>query len=292
MNDAQLTAPPPGTAHAEGLAPGSRNLRITLSYRGAGFQGYQRQPHGPTAEAFLMKAWHILAGEQTRIIGCSRLDAGVDADHFVANLNTNTTRDVESILRSLNGILWNSLRVPISIYEVIEVPSDFHARFHAIGKHYRYLIWHGRGRVAAYADRAWHIRKRELGDNLGSVLQVFVGTHDFSAYRSQDCQSSQTVRTIDRIAFWRHTTWPELGVIDVWGQGFLKNMIRNLVGNAVAVASGDMVTDELTAAFAHGDRSRMGPCAPGHGLCLKHVYYDPSVYREHMARSPDSQPMV
>ena len=270
----------------------SRNIRLTLSFVGKGFLGYQRQPHGPTAEGFLVKAWQILTGEDARIIGCSRLDTGVDAEHFVANVPSNTKIPAEALVRGLNGILWNTLHARISIYDAEDVPLDFHARFHAVGKHYRYLMWHGRGRVAGLAERAWHVRKRHLDQDLLPIFQVFVGTHDFSAYRSQDCQSAQPVRTIDRIDFWKHPVWPELGIIDVWGQGFLKNMIRNLVGNAVAVAADDLKIVALTQAFEHRDRAQMGPCAPGHGLCLKQVYYNRTVYNEHASKGVQNQPWV
>jgi tRNA pseudouridine38-40 synthase len=231
----------------------------------------------------LLKAWEILTGEKASLISCSRLDAGVDAEHFVANVHTWTHHPPAAIVRSLNGILWNVLNTRISIYDVTEAAEDFHARFHAVGKHYRYLVWHGRGRVAAYAERAWHIRKREMRSDLASIFQVFEGTHDFSAYRSQDCQSAITTRTIDRIHFCWHPSWPELGIVDFWGRGFLKNMIRNLVGNAVAVGCGDMKIWELTDAFEHHDRIKMGPCAPGHGLCLIHVYYNTESYLESAA---------
>lgn len=255
-----------------------RNLRLILSFEGDGFQGYQRQPHAPTIEGCLLQAWKILTQEDIQLISCSRLDTGVCADHFVANVHTSVTLTCEQIIRGMNGILHHNLRARICIYDVAEVAADFHARFHAKGKHYRYLIWHGRARHAQFTRNAWHLRKREINFDLGPVVATFEGTHDFSAFRSQDCQAASTIKTIDRALFWRHSRWPELGVVDFWGRGFLKNMIRNLVGTAIDVAGGDLTLQDIQDAFGHGDRTCMGPCAPGYALRLKHVYYDEAKY--------------
>ena len=260
--------------------PHERNLRLTLSFDGDGFQGYQRQPHAPTIEGCLLEAWKTLTHSEIQLISCSRLDTGVCADHFVANLHTTVSLTCEQIVRGLNGILHHNLRARICIYDVADVAPDFHARFHAKGKHYRYLIWHGRSRHAQFTRNAWHLRKREINFELGPIVAAFEGTHDFSAFRSQDCQAASTIRTIDRAHFWRHSRWPELGVVDFWGRGFLKNMIRNLVGTAVDVAGGELTEHDIRDAFAHGDRTRMGPCAPGYALRLKQVYYDEAKYLE------------
>lgn len=261
-----------------------RNLKLELSFEGRGFLGYQRQPHGPTVEGVLLKAWEILTNEKIQLVSCSRLDADVDAEHFVANVMTRSEKTPEELLRSLNGILANVLNARICFYRISEAPLDFHARFHAIGKHYRYLIWHGRGRQTQILGKSWAVRKKDFDHDLERTLRIFEGTHDFSAFRSQDCQARTPVRHIDRIHVQNHPRWPELFILDFYGRGFLKNMIRNIVGSAVAVATGDLTVSDLQAAFEHRDRSKTGPCAPGHGLCLKQVFYDEQQYL-HEAKS-------
>jgi tRNA pseudouridine38-40 synthase len=250
-----------------------RNLRLEISFDGRAFNGYQFQPNGKTVQELLTKAWELLTHEQVLLFGCSRLDAGVHASHFVVNLYSRTHHSCDRILRSLNGILCTAIRGPISILSVSEVDARFHARYDSVGKHYRYLFWYGRGAHALWAPRCWTVRSPVEPAGLDSILREFEGTHDFAAFRAQDCTAKTTERTIFRIDFWRHPRIWELGVVDVWGDGFLKNMVRNLVGTAMDIATGRLPANSILQGFEHRDRSRIGQCAPAHGLALEKVYY-------------------
>ncbi|MEY4064843.1 MAG: hypothetical protein RIR26_1051 [Pseudomonadota bacterium] len=253
---------------------GVRNIRLEISYRGEGFMGYQSQPHGVTVQDLISKAWLTLTRESTTLYGCSRLDAGVHATQFFINLYTRTERSCEDIARSLNGILRAQMNVAISVYEVSDVPPEFNARFDTLGKHYRYRIWYGRGHHAQLTTAAWAVRSRNFSSEaLASSLNQAVGLHDFTAFRASDCTAKSTVRRIERIDVWPHPLYPEAMTIDVWGEGFLKNMVRNLVGTAVDVATGKLCSSAISDAFEHSERTRVGQCAPAHALTLQRVFY-------------------
>jgi tRNA pseudouridine38-40 synthase len=253
---------------------GVRNLCLEISYRGEGFMGYQSQPHGNTVQDTLNKAWLTLTQENTTLYGCSRLDAGVHAQQYFLNLFTRSTRDCEDITRSLNGILRSAMNTAISVYRCFEVSPDFNARFDTLGKHYRYRLWYGRGHHAALTPAAWAIRSRDFNLNLlNQALQDCVGEHDFSAFRASDCTAKSTVRKILKIEIERNGQYPESLCIDFYGEGFLKNMIRNIVGTTVDIAVGKLQQNAVTSAFEHLERTRVGQCAPAHALTLERVFY-------------------
>jgi tRNA pseudouridine38-40 synthase len=265
-------------------AEGEVNLRFDLSYSGHAFAGYQSQPHANTVQDTLRELWKIYRGEDPNLFGCSRLDAGVDANHFVLNFFTRAEglADDDSMLRNLNGILHSRLGVPVSVERVSRAPGDFNARFDAHGKHYRYLLWYGFRQHAILTPRSWLVRCRNAPEDLDKVFSHFVGTHDFSAFRASDCTAKNTVRTIRSVKTWHHPRFNELTVVDFFGEGFLKNMIRNIVGAAVDCATGKMPPEALAQAFAHGTRGlNRGQCAPAHGLTLERVYYDEQEYKTH-----------
>ena len=254
--------------------PGHHNLSLTLSYVGSAFQGYQSQPHAKTVQDVLKKAWQVLTGEVPILYGCSRLDAGVDARHFVLNLFTRTSLAPEELVRSLNGILHSNFVEPISVYRAAPVAPEFNARFDAVGKHYRYLLWHGRGQHSLLTPQCWHLKTRLPPVGLSEIFAQFVGTHDFSAFRASDCNAKNTVKNIAAAKAWHHPRFSELLIVDFWGEGFLKNMIRNMVGTAVDMSTGKLEANTIVAAFDHGVREKAGQCAPAHGLTLEEVFYD------------------
>lgn len=265
----------------------SKNIKLTLSWSGSQFSGYQYQPHAFTVQEALNTAWKKLTGEVVVLCGCSRLDAGVHAHQFVLNFFSQTELSEAAILRSLNGILCSVMKVAICIYRCEFVSHDFHARFHATGKHYRYLIWHGFAQHAIFTPTCWNVRSRQNLKNLGEILKQFEGTHDFSAYRASDCAShvsegrvlpegckKVTLKTMFKVTTSIHPEFSEMLIIDIYGDGFLKNMIRNMVGTAVDVATGKLPEKTITESFVHGNRALVGMCAPGLGLSLMQVFYE------------------
>jgi tRNA pseudouridine38-40 synthase len=243
--------------------------------------GYQSQPHGVTVQDTLSKAWEVMTKESTTLYGCSRLDAGVHANQYFVNLYTRSQRSLEEIYRALNGILRSQLGANISIYNAKEVEPDFNARFDTLGKHYRYRLWYGRGHHAAHTPAAWPVRSRKFDFQiLTQALSPLIGLHDFAAFRASDCTAKTTVRKIETIDVWCNALYPEAITIDVWGEGFLKNMVRNIVGTAVDAAVGKLCSTATSKALLHMDRTQIGQCAPAHALTLQRVYYDAQQWAE------------
>ncbi|APJ03587.1 tRNA pseudouridine(38-40) synthase TruA [Silvanigrella aquatica] len=251
-----------------------QNLKLILSWNGEKFSGYQYQPHAFTVQEAITNAWHILTKETVKLQGCSRLDAGVHAQHYVLNLHTMTKLSVERIIKGLNGILHSNLALDISVYQGCFTNSDFHARFHSKGKHYRYLIWYGFSEHTFLTKRCWHVRAKLSLEDIQEALNQFIGNHDFAAFRSSDCSAKTTVRNIYQIDSWIHPLYPEMLVVDIWGDGFLKNMIRNIVGTGVDMATGKLHKNTITEAFQLKDRNKTGMCAPAWALTLMHVFYE------------------
>ena len=259
---------------------GQKNIALSLTYDGKAFQGYQSQPHARSVQDILNQAWQTLTGEKVTLYGCSRLDSGVHAQHFVLNLFTASPRaaNLSLLVQSLNGILHSGLCEPISIYDAWQESDTFNARFDAIGKHYRYLIWYGRGTHAQLTPRTWHIRSRAEPQNLAQIMSDFKGEHDFNAFRASDCNAKTTIRTVSQIKIWNHPRYKEMTIVDIWGEGFLKNMIRNMVGSSVDIATQKSPISAIKNAFKHKDRTQVGQCAPALGLSLMQVYYNKSEY--------------
>lgn len=251
-----------------------RNLKLIISWNGEKFSGYQIQPNVFTVQEAISNAWKVLNNEIVSLCGCSRLDAGVHAQHYVLNFYTTTKLSEDRIIRGLNGILHSHYSLDISVYQVLFVHSDFHSRFQSVGKHYRYLIWYGFAEQYFLTKRCWHVRAKIILDDIKVTLQQFVGEHDFAAFRSSDCNAKTTIRHIYHIEAWNHPKFPEMLIIDIWGNGFLKNMIRNIIGTSVDVSSGKLHKNTIIDAFKHKNRSQTGMCAPAWGLTLMNVYYN------------------
>ena len=270
---------------------GEVNLKITLSYRGEGFQGYQSQPHGHTVQDTLQRAWSVLSkGQLPTLFGCSRLDAGVHAKHFVLNLYTPPFyKDEESLMRNLNGVLHSSFGVNISVEKVEVCAPDFNARFDTVGKHYRYLLWYGFEQNAHLTPRCWQVKSRSMPNDLAGLFKLFEGRKDFAAYRASDCNSKTTEREIHSVHVWGHPRHTQLTVVDFWGEGFLKNMIRNIVGTVVDASIGRFAKEQIQESFKTGVRSELGQCAPPWALSLERVYYSE---QEYLADSESGVPIL
>lgn len=268
-----------------------RNLKFICSWNGKDFSGFQIQPHARTIEGTLNDAWNVLISRENntndaandpienitipyydRVIGCGRLDAGVHAYQYVLNIYTHTQLTSEQIVKSLNGILHTKFSAKIYIYSCENVDLSFHARFSAKGKHYRYLIWHGFSEHADFKEHAWHIRTKKSFQNLEAILKIFEGTHNFNSFRASDCGAKNPVKTIHNITVTQHPDFPELYIVDIIGSGFLKNMIRNIIGAAILVLTEKKPLESLQTRLQQSHRE-YNLCAPSHGLTLIKVYY-------------------
>jgi tRNA pseudouridine38-40 synthase len=259
-----------------------RNLKLILSYDGAGFSGWQVQPDRPTVQGTLSSAIGRLSGENVLPQGSGRTDAGVHALAQVASFVTSSTIPAENWTRALNAILPASIRV----LEVSEVAPEFHARKSARAKTYRYRIYRGAICPPFLARFLWHypypLEEQTMIDAAGLV----VGEHDFSSFAAVDAERVQrmasaknlqgdAIRTTNvRTIF--SSDWKREGeelVYIVRGSGFLHHMVRNLVGTFLLMGKGTISREDFVAILAARERSAAGPTAPAGGLYLVGVEY-------------------
>jgi tRNA pseudouridine38-40 synthase len=246
-----------------------RTLKLILAYDGTNYVGWQRQANGPSVQQALEDAIAPLAPVADRgpgVAGASRTDAGVHALAQVASVNLESDLPVSNIWRALN------VRLPfdIRVVSVEDARLGFHARFHARGKTYRYRLV--RTPVLLPFDRAWVWHTPELVD-VDAMRQAaghLVGRHDFASFQARGSATIDTVRSIERLAVYDAAR--EV-VIDVAGNGFLRHMVRAIVGTLVEVGSGLRPASDLPRILAAKNRQVAGPTAPARGLMLIAVRY-------------------
>lgn len=245
-----------------------RHIRLIVEYDGTNLCGWQRQPNGPTVQQHLEEALAKLLVHDVQIAGASRTDAGVHARGQVASFRTERAIPLHGIRRGLNSMLPDQIAVRVAE----EVGDDFHPRFSATGKHYRYTILRAPDRSPRWRDRAWHHPQPLDPARMQEAAGALLGEHDFSAFRAVGCTANTTVRRLDEIAV--TTPDSDLLVVDVRGNAFLRNMVRILVGTLTELGSGARDPIQMAEILASRDRARAGITAPPHGLELMCVRYD------------------
>jgi len=249
-----------------------RNLKLTLSYDGSDFSGWQVQPDASTIQGTLASAIGRLTGENVLPQGSGRTDAGVHALAQVATFSTASPIPVENFLKALNDILPPSIR----ILEVKEVPADFHARKSARAKTYRYRICRAAICSPFLVRYVWHFPYPLAENAMSNAATAVVGEHDFTSFaavdpeRGQENNEASNVRTIFSSRFERQN---DEFVYTVRGSGFLHHMVRNLVGTFILVGKGTLQPQDVAPILAARDRSAAGATAPASGLFLVSVEY-------------------
>jgi tRNA pseudouridine38-40 synthase len=243
-----------------------RNLKITLAYDGTRFVGWQRQAAGESIQGLLEDALARLEGATITAHGAGRTDAGVHALGQVASARVTFAHDIATVMRALNA----TLPVEIRVTRVEEAGADFHARFAARAKCYRYQI--ANVPVASPFTRsfAWHVPEPLDREALRAAAATIVGRHDFAAFQSSGTDVNTTVRTVTR------SEWLDdagLLVYAVEGDGFLRHMVRAIVGTLVEVGRNRRPAGDVAALLAGGSRAQAGATAPAHGLLLERVEY-------------------
>lgn len=244
-----------------------RHIRLVVEYDGTTLCGWQRQANGPTVQAHLEDALARVLAHDVTVIGASRTDAGVHARGQIASFRTERTIPLHGIRRGTNSLL----PPQIAIREASEVPEDFHPRFSATGKHYRYTILARADRSPRWRDRAWHVPEPLDLARMQAGADVLLGEHDFAAFRAAGCTAKTTRRRIDDITI---TEVGELVLVDVYGNAFLRNMVRIVVGTLVEAGQGRREVAQVAEILASRDRTQAGITAPAHGLELIEVRYD------------------
>jgi tRNA pseudouridine38-40 synthase len=242
-------------------------FRLTLEYDGGPFAGWQRQDNGPSVQAALEAAIHSLSGESVTVTGAGRTDAGVHARGQVAHFDLAREFPADTIRDALNHFLRPR---PVAVLNAEIAPGDFHARFSATARHYRYRIVCRRAPLALDAGRAWHVMRALDAGAMHEAAQTLVGAHDFTTFRAAECQARSPVKTLDRLDVGRAG---EDVFIDASARSFLHNQVRSLVGTLKLVGEGKWSAHDVSDALAACDRARCGPVAPPEGLTLMRADY-------------------
>ncbi len=254
-----------------------RNLKILLdiSFLGTAYCGYQVQPNAPTIQGQLNLAAKHLFGFDCDVVGCSRTDSGVHANHFCATISKKGELGISTSLPLERLPIAFSAHLPsdISVYSAAFVEDTFHARYDVKQKEYVYLIWNAPTKNPFLHDRAWHYPKR-IDDaalsNMNRAASFFVGKQDFSSYMAANSNVKSAVRTVYGAGLYRDGDIIEFRVS---ADGFLYNMVRIFVGTLISVAEGKISPDDISAITGAHDRAKAGQTAPAHGLYLNKIVY-------------------
>jgi tRNA pseudouridine38-40 synthase len=255
-----------------------RTVKLTIAYDGTRFVGWQRQAEGDSVQGLLEAALSRFEGSHVTVHGAGRTDAGVHAVGQVASVQLASTHDLATLIRALNAQLPGDVR----ILGAEAVPDSFHARFSALSKTYRYLIRAG-GTVSPF-ERAyvWHLPEYLDLQAMSVAAEMLIGTHDFSAFRSVagHAENGTNVRTLSRSEM--RPDGPPPGVCaaggliayEVTGNGFLRHMVRAIVGTLAEIGRGWREAASIPELLTSGRRADAGATAPPQGLFLVRVDYD------------------
>lgn len=247
-----------------------RSFKLTIAYDGAAYQGWQVQANGPTIQAEVESALQQVTGEEIRVTASGRTDAGVHALGQVASFDSETEHSTETLHRAINS----NLPMDIRLLTVEEAPAGFHAIRDAVSKRYRYFIQDGGVRDPFLRGWAWYMPQKLDDWNMQDAATELVGEHDFATYQSSGSPRTSTVRTILDFTVERQVgQLCEPIVIEVAANGFLYNMVRNLVGSLVEVGLGKQPVEWPRSILPAKDRRIAGPTAPPQGLFLVSVEY-------------------
>jgi tRNA pseudouridine38-40 synthase len=243
-----------------------RNIKLIIEYDGTDYAGWQIQKNALSVQEVLENALYSITNQRIALTAAGRTDSGVHAKGQVANFYTESAIPADRFSYALNALLPNDVRV----LDSREVPREFHARFSATGKRYRYsIVSHPQG-IAISRQYYHHVPFPLDIEAMIKASGYFEGTHDFYGFMSTGSRVKNTVRNLDKIRLdWQ----PPFLCIDLSGGGFLYNMVRIIVGTLLEVGAGRISPNDLPLIISSRDRNLAGPTAPAHGLCLMEVYY-------------------
>lgn len=241
-------------------------VALGIEYDGTSYNGWQRQNNGIGVQQRLEEALALVANEPVDVVCAGRTDTGVHASGQVVHFDTSAERSERSWLLGTN----TNLPADISVSWVRQVGDDFHARFSATGRRYRYAILNRLQRSALHRHRAWWVYQPLDERVMHEAAQSLLGEHDFSAFRAAGCQAKTAMRELTAIRVTRQGDWV---ILDVAANAFLMHMVRNITGTLAAIGQGEQPVSWAREVLDSRDRTAGGITAPPHGLTLVAVDY-------------------
>jgi len=243
-----------------------KRIKLTVAYDGSDYVGWQYQPNGISVQQRLEQAIECLTGRVHSVYSSGRTDAGVHARGMVCHVTTEKDFPASAWCEGVNRFLPDT----IAIRHAEFVADEFHARFSARGKIYRYTIL--RDTIRSPLDRltSWQVKQPLDVLNMQSAAECFIGQHDFAAFRTSGCAAETTVREVFSIKFSENGS---LLYVDICGSGFLKNMVRMMIGTLVDIGRGKRNVEDIENLLSLSPKTPPALTAPARGLCLMEVLY-------------------
>ena len=241
--------------------------RLTIEYDGRPFMGWQRQDHGPSVQQSLEEAIFRMTGELAAVHAAGRTDAGVHALAMAAHVEIEKGVTEHRLREGINALVRPD---PISVTGVAKVTDDWHARFSCIGRKYLYRILNRRAPPALDRGRVWHVAVPLDVEAMAKGADFLIGRHDFTTFRSVQCQSDSPVKTLDRLDVQR--VGDEVH-IEAAARSFLHHQVRSMVGCLALVGRGQWQPDDIRRALEARDRAELGLNAPSEGLYFVEALY-------------------
>ncbi len=245
-------------------------FKLTIEYDGTGFVGWQQQNNGPSVQAALQDAVKGFSGEDVKVHGAGRTDAGVHALGQAAHIDLGKDWVPDKVRDAMNAHL---RPLPVSVLEAELVSDNFDARFSAVKRYYFYQIINRRPPLALERNQAWHVMQSLDADAMHEAAQVLIGKHDFSTFRDAQCQAKSPVKTLDEISVTRNGDAVEIRISAL---SFLHRQVRSIAGSLKKVGEGSWSPAKIAEILAACDRAECGPVAPACGLYLVNVDYPAS----------------
>lgn len=243
-----------------------RTIKLTISYDGTSYKGWQLQKNAITIQEEIEKAIHKSFGRKERVHGAGRTDSGVHAEGQVAHFKMKGSIPAGKIPMALNS----NLPEDIAIISAEEVSSDFHSRFNAKIKHYRYSIYNSRMRAPLKEKYSWRVTYKLNVALMKREAKVLEGKHDFKSFQASDKKEKTSIRKIYDIRIKKKGLYI---LMDIEADGFLYNMVRNIIGTLVDIGRGYLPEGSMKKILKSKDRTLAGPTAPAKGLTLIEVKY-------------------
>ncbi len=241
--------------------------KILVEYDGTGFVGWQRQKNGLSIQESIETAVEAVVGYDVRIHGAGRTDAGVHARGQVAHFDLNTEFSPDTVRDAIN---FHLKPAPIAILQARQASDQFHARFDAIERRYKYVINSRRAPLTLDRHHHWHVAVPLDAEQMSEAASLLEGTHDFTTFRAAECQAQSPIKTLTEA---RVRRWGSAIELSVRAPSFLHHQVRSIAGTLKLVGEGKWHPGDVREALEAKDRSACGPVAPARGLSLEAILY-------------------